>query len=175
MNDKTAEPKAQDANANAPVDDTAGALAATGIAGLDDILQGGLVRNRLYLIEGFPGSGKTTLALQFLLEGVSRGERVLYVTLSESTDELVGVIHSHGWSSDGIAIRELAPATDSLNPEERYTMFHPSEVELANVLRKLWEDVAALQPESKYARRAFNAFPYNGRSSYRGTSRRLTR
>ncbi|HEY8242973.1 MAG TPA: ATPase domain-containing protein, partial [Casimicrobiaceae bacterium] len=131
MNDKLAEPKRHDVNADAPVDDALGALAATGIAGLDDILYGGFVRNRLYLIEGLPGSGKTTLAIQFLLDGLARGERVLYVTLSESVDELEGVIHSHGWSSEGIAMRELAPATDSLNPEERYTMFHPSEVELS--------------------------------------------
>ena len=119
MSAKPSEPNGRDADANVAVEHATGALAATGIAGLDDIMNGGLVRNRLYLIEGFPGSGKTTLALQFLLEGLSRGERVLYVTLSESVEELVGVIHSHGWSSEGIAMRELTPGTDSLDPDER--------------------------------------------------------
>jgi circadian clock protein KaiC len=146
MSDKPAEPNGRDADANGPVGHATGALAATGIAGLDDILNGGLVRNRLYLIEGFPGSGKTTLALQFLLEGLSRGERVLYVTLSESVEELVGVIHSHGWSSEGIAMRELTPGTDSLDPDERYTMFHPSEVELSEATKTILGDVERLRP-----------------------------
>jgi len=79
-------------------------IASTGIIGLDDVLHGGLVRNRLYLIEGTPGTGKTTLALQFLLEGVAQGERGLYITLSETTEELRGVAASHGWSLDGINV-----------------------------------------------------------------------
>src|SRR5687767_6645627 len=78
----------------------------TGISVLDDILAGGIPERRLYLVEGDPGSGKTTLALQFLLEGVRRGERCLYVTLSETTDELQAVAASHGWSLDGIDIYE---------------------------------------------------------------------
>ena len=97
-------------------------------------------------VEGLPGSGKTTLAIQFLLDGLARGERVLYVTLSESVDELVGVLQSHGWSADGIAMRELAPATDSLNPDERYTMFHPSEVELSEATKTILGDVERLRP-----------------------------
>src|SRR6476660_8672879 len=102
--------------------------AATGIAGLDGILAGGLPRNHIYLIDGEPGAGKTTLGLQFLLEGVARGERGLYVTLSESRDELESVAKSHGWSLDGIEIFELA----SQQAEEvgsTYTIFHPAEVE----------------------------------------------
>ena len=74
----------------------------TGIAGLDAILRGGLPRNRLYLLEGTPGSGKTTLSLQFLLQGVAEGERVLYVTLSETSEELRAVARSHGWDLSGI-------------------------------------------------------------------------
>src|SRR6185436_14812143 len=82
-------------------------LCKTGIEGLDDILNGGLPRNRMYLILGEPGVGKTTLALQFLLEGVRLGEKGLYVTLSESRDELVDVAASHGWDLDGIEVFEL--------------------------------------------------------------------
>jgi circadian clock protein KaiC len=77
----------------------------TGIEGLDDILRGGFTSNRLYLIAGVPGSGKTTLALQFLLDGVRRGETVLYVTLSETEEELRDVAASHGWSLEGLGIR----------------------------------------------------------------------
>src|SRR3977135_1160229 len=84
-----------------PQESPAEPFASTGVSGLDDILCGGLTPHRLYLIEGVPGSGKTTLALQFLMEGVRLGERVLYVTLSETEDELRGVATSHGWSLDG--------------------------------------------------------------------------
>src|SRR6185503_13078256 len=89
-------------------------LAATGIAGLDDVLGGGLRQNRLYLVEGVPGSGKTTLSLQFLREGVRLGEAVLYITLSETQEELLEVAESHGWSLDGLTIRELVPSESAL-------------------------------------------------------------
>ena len=82
-------------------------VVSTGIPGLDDILSGGLTRGRLFLVEGTPGTGKTTLSLQFLLEGVSKGEKGLYVTLSESADELHAGAASHGWSLDGIEVYEL--------------------------------------------------------------------
>jgi circadian clock protein KaiC len=82
----------------------------TGVEGLDNILGGGLPRNRIYLVEGKAGTGKTTLALQFLLEGARRGERGLYVTLSETKEELVAVARSHGWSLDDINIRST-PST----------------------------------------------------------------
>ena len=78
-----------------------------------------------------PGSGKTTLAMQFLIEGAQRGESVLYITLSETAEELESVARSHGWDLSGITIRELLPQEDALESDEQYTMFHPSEVELA--------------------------------------------
>jgi circadian clock protein KaiC len=118
----------------------------TGIEGLDDVLGGGLTPNRLYLLEGVPGSGKTTLALQFLLEGARRGEPVLYVTLSESEEELRGVAASHGWSLDGITIRELVASEESLRPEDQYTMFHPSEIELSETTKTILADVERIQP-----------------------------
>jgi circadian clock protein KaiC len=121
-------------------------VAGTGIAGLDDVLGGGFTPNRLYLVEGTPGSGKTTLAFQFLLEGVRRGEPVLYVTLSETEEETRAVAASHGWSLDGIVVRELAPSQDGLSPSEQYTMFHPSEVELTETTQKVLADVERVKP-----------------------------
>lgn len=121
-------------------------MASTGIAGMDVILCGGLTANRLYLVEGVPGSGKTTLALQYLLEGVKLGEQVLYVTLSESAEELEAVADSHGWSLDGVAIRELTPSPDSLSPEDQYTVFHPSEVELGETMKTILTDVDRIKP-----------------------------
>jgi len=118
----------------------------TGIAGLDDILRGGFTPNRLYLVEGIPGSGKTTLAMQFLLAGVKRGERVLYVTLSETELELREVASSHGWSLDKINIRELVASEESLRPDEQYTMFHPSEVELTETTKAILADVEQNKP-----------------------------
>src|SRR5689334_23366123 len=122
------------------------APAATGTEGLDDTLGGGFIPNRLYLLEGMPGSGKTTLAFQFLLEGARRGERVLYVTLSETEEEIQAVAASHGWSLDGIAIREVMPTEGELNPKEQYTVFHPSEVELTETTRKILDDVERIKP-----------------------------
>ena len=125
---------------------TESTVAATGVAGLDDILGGGLTPHRLYLLEGMPGSGKTTLAFQFLLEGVRHGESVLYVTLSETTEEIRAVADSHGWSINRIAIRELVPSEQSLEPGEQYTVFHPSEVELSDTTKKILDDVEKLKP-----------------------------
>ena len=118
----------------------------TGIEGLDDVLGGGLTPNRLYVLEGAPGAGKTTVALQFLMEGAKRGEQVLYVTLSETAAELEGVARSHGWDLSGIHIREMLPSPDSLQPDEQYTMFHPSEIELSETTQRILEDVQALSP-----------------------------
>lgn len=118
----------------------------TGVPGLDDILCGGLIPQRLYLIEGLPGTGKTTLALKFLLEGVKNGEPVLYITLSETRDELEAVAASHGWSLEGIDIHEVIPSEDFLDPAQQHTLFHPSEVELGDTTRDIATVVEKLKP-----------------------------
>lgn len=120
--------------------------AETGVKGLDSILFGGFTPNRLYLIEGVPGSGKTTLAMQFLLEGRQRGEPVLIVTLSETRDELLAVAASHGWSLAGIGIHDLVPSEKSIQSEEQYTVFHPSEVELSETTATILTEVERLKP-----------------------------
>jgi circadian clock protein KaiC len=119
---------------------------ATGCEGLDDVLGGGFTPHRLYLIEGVPGSGKTTLALKFLLEGARLGEPVLYVTLSESEEELRAVGASHGWSLEGIDAREMIASASSLEQDDQYTMFHPSEVELGAATKTILADVERLKP-----------------------------
>jgi circadian clock protein KaiC len=119
---------------------------ATGSAGLDSILEGGFPINRLYLIEGDPGTGKTTLALKFLLAGAAQGEPVLYVTLSETKEELNAVAASHGWSLDKLNIYELIPSEESLKTESQYTIFHPSEVELGETTNAVLEEVERIQP-----------------------------
>lgn len=118
----------------------------SGIQGLDDILGGGWTANRLYLIEGMPGSGKTTLALQFLLEGVRNNETVLYITLSETEAELQAVALSHGWNLDGIAIHEVITSEDLLDPGQQHTLFHPSEVELGDTTRDISSIVETIKP-----------------------------
>ena len=121
-------------------------LFTTGIVGLDDILGGGLARNHLYLIEGDPGTGKTTIAMQFLMKGARLGQRGLYVTLSESKAELLEIAESHGWSLDGIEIFELAPDEKQLKPEAQYTVFNPTEVELADTTNAVLAEVERLEP-----------------------------
>ena len=119
----------------------------TGILGLDKILKGGLPKNRLHLIEGSPGTGKTTLGLQFLLEGVRTGDKCLYITLSESRDELNAVAQSHGWSLDGMAVQDLTESGESLTDNSRYTVFHPSEVELDETTRLILDEVERTNPD----------------------------
>jgi len=118
----------------------------TGISGLDDILSGGLPAHRFYLIQGDPGVGKTTLALQFLMEGQKAGEKGLYITLSESKDELMAVAHSHGWSLDGLEIIELAAMEQHILSATQNTLFHPAEVELTQTVEMLLKEVERLHP-----------------------------
>ena len=119
---------------------------ATGIAGLDNILGGGFTPNRIYLVEGDPGSGKTTLALQYLLEGRRAGESGMYVSLSETKEELDGVARSHGWSLEGIHCHELLPSDESLLPDAQSRLFHPSEVELSDTTRAILAEVERRKP-----------------------------
>jgi circadian clock protein KaiC len=118
----------------------------TGIAGLDNVLGGGLDPDRLYLVEGEPGTGKTTLALQYLLEGARRGERGLYVTLSESEQELRLVAARHGWTMDDLSIFELVPPEASLDPDREQTLFHPAELELAETVNLIFDRVSEIDP-----------------------------
>jgi circadian clock protein KaiC len=119
---------------------------ATGVAGLDDILFGGFPSNRLYLIEGSPGVGKTTLAMQFLIEGVRRGEPCLYVTLSESRDEMEAVAASHGWSLEGIDIIELSQVEQMFGTRSQNTLFQPAEVELTRLSDLLLREFDRVKP-----------------------------
>jgi circadian clock protein KaiC len=117
----------------------------TGVPGLDDVLGGGLTENRLFLVEGSPGSGKTTLSLQFLRDGVARGETVLYVALSESLDELHASAASHGWDLEGITLYEL-PLRGIQESDNRYTMFHPAEIELAETATMVLAEADRVKP-----------------------------
>jgi circadian clock protein KaiC len=118
----------------------------TGVEGLDAILEGGIPRGHLYLVEGDPGTGKTTIALQFLLEGVKSGETGMYITLSESKQELEQVAESHGWSLDPITIYEMVPSDEDLGADAQYTVFHPSEVELADTMTAILKQVEEIDP-----------------------------
>ena len=118
----------------------------SGVEGLDDILGGGLPRDCVYLIQGDPGSGKTTLALQFLLEGVRQGQSVFYVTLSETREELLKVTRSHGWSLDSIPLLELSAIEQLLRPESQTTVFHSSEVELNKISKLVLDHAEKTRP-----------------------------
>jgi circadian clock protein KaiC len=119
----------------------------TGVAGLDDILNGGIPKGHLYLVEGDPGTGKTTLALQFLLEGIRLGEKGMYVTLSESKLELEQVARSHGWDITPLTIYEMIPTDEDLSAEAQYTVFHPSDVELADTITAILKQVEIADPQ----------------------------
>jgi circadian clock protein KaiC len=131
----------------APADEPAqDQLISTGIAGLDDVLKGGIPRGHFFLVQGEPGAGKTTLGLQFLMEGRRRGESALYVTLSESLREIEKVARSHHWSLDGLTIYEFTPTEDSLRPEDQYSAFHPSDVEYQDAMQNILHRVQQVQP-----------------------------
>jgi circadian clock protein KaiC len=118
----------------------------TGVGGFDRILDGGYASHRVHLIEGQPGTGKTTLALQFLLDGVSKGERCLYITLSESKDELRQVAETHGWNLDRIEIFELVPAELSLDPKQQQTVVYASDLELGETTKMTFDEIKRVAP-----------------------------
>lgn len=131
-----------------PVQAVPALRATTGVPGLDDVLNGGFIADKLYLIDGAPGAGKTTLALQFLLEGVRLGESVLYVTLSETAAELHAGAASHGWDLHGIEIVELAvdDGAGDVYGESEVTMYHPSEIELSETTKRVLDAVEKVKP-----------------------------
>ena len=121
--------------------------AAFGIPGLDDILAGGLERERVYLLEGAPGTGKTTAAMSFLLEGVRRGEKGLYITLSETESELRGTARSHRWSLEGMDIFELVPPESLLDEQQQQSLLYSSDLELGETTRMIFEAVETKTPQ----------------------------
>ena len=129
------------------MDQRAMSRAPTGIAGLDEILLGGFASNRLYLIDGSPGVGKTTLAMQFLLEGVRRGEPCLYVTLSETREEMEAVAASHGWSLEGIEMVELSQVEEMFGAQSQNTLFQSAEVELTRLTGLLLSEFDRVKPK----------------------------
>jgi circadian clock protein KaiC len=123
-----------------------GAPVSSGLPALDYILVGGFAAQRIHLIEGEPGAGKTTLGLQFLLEGHRKGEKCLYITLSESRDELLHVARTHGWDLSGIEIFELVPPELSLDPEREQSIVYASDLELGETVQMVREEVERIAP-----------------------------
>ena len=119
---------------------------ATGVPGLDDVLHGGLIAGRLYLLDGEPGAGKTTLAMQYLMQGAREGESTLYVTLGETEAELRASAESHGWTLDGVRIVELVVDEGQLFGDAELTMYHPSEIELNETTRRILDAVERFKP-----------------------------
>src|SRR3954471_22636888 len=118
-----------------------------GVDGLDDITAGGLARGRLFLLEGSPGTGKTTIATQFLAAGAAAGEAALYITLSETEDELRGGATSHGWSLDGIDIFELVPPESLLDDDQQQSLLYSSDLELGETTKRIFEAFERVKPE----------------------------
>jgi circadian clock protein KaiC len=126
----------------------------TGVEGLDEVLGGGLPKGHIYLIEGDSGAGKSTIGLQFLLEGKRNGERCLWITMSETERELHQIAHSHGWSLQGIEILSLFLSQEMLRSEEKYSFFSPADVELNDTTRAILSTVERTRP----ARVVFDPF-----------------
>src|SRR5690348_7534070 len=122
--------------------------ARTGVVGLDDILAGGLQRGRVYLIEGSPGTGKTTIATQFLMEGAAAGERGLYITLSETEEELRESAASHGWSfEEPNTVFELVPPENLLDEEQQQSLLYSSDLELGETTKRIFEAIEKHNPD----------------------------
>ena len=117
------------------------------IAGLDDITVGGLARGRMYLLEGHPGTGKTTIATQFLIAGAKRGERTLYVTLSETEEELRQSAQSHGWSLEGVDLFELVPPESLLDEDQTQSLLYSSDLELGETTKRIFETYERIKPD----------------------------
>jgi circadian clock protein KaiC len=117
-----------------------------GVSGLDDIVKGGLSRGRLFLLEGSPGTGKTTIALQFLMAGAAAGEPSLYITLSETEDELRAGATSHGWALDGIDIFELVPPESLLDEDQQQSLLYSSDLELGETTKRIFEAFGKVKP-----------------------------
>src|SRR6187431_322341 len=122
-------------------------LSNSGVPGLDDILRGGYPSHCLHLISGTPGTGKTTLAMQFLLEGVKQGERSLYITLSETRREIEKVARSHGWDLSKLHVCELIPSEANLSADAQLTVFNPSELELGETTEAMLAAVDKHKPQ----------------------------
>jgi circadian clock protein KaiC len=135
---------AKDAGGNSGVADK---RIKTGVSGLDTILEGGFLPQGFYLLQGDPGSGKTTIALQFARECVAQGEKTLYISLSESRDDLERAVRSHGWSLDGVSLLDLSKEEYSAaDPNQQNTLFHPAEVELGRTTRTILAEIERVQP-----------------------------
>jgi hypothetical protein len=154
--------------------------ASTGIEGLDNIMSGGLTNGTLFLLEGNPGTGKTTLALQFLLQGLKNKQRVLYVTLSETKDELLQTAASHGWAiGDGLEIIELQPPESVLDPDQQQTILYSSDLELGETTKQILDAVESVKPKlmvldslSEIQRPVRRRAVHNSGSHYRRRQRR---
>ena len=121
--------------------------ALSGVDGFDDILSGGLTRGRVFLLEGSPGTGKTTIAMQFLIEGARHGERCLYITLSETEDEMRDSAASHGWTLEGVDLFELVPPESLLDEQQRQSLLYSSDLELGETTRRIFEAFERIRPD----------------------------
>lgn len=128
-------------------DELSKTMISTGIAGLDNVLLGGLLRGGFYLVQGDPGSGKTTLALQYVQQRLKLGDRCLYVTLTESRTDLESACRSHGWSLDGLEVHDLTRSGANLEAESQVSVFHPADTELSDITRRVLDEVNRVRPD----------------------------